>query len=145
MLNEKDVYHLYFIKGRKYSMKIKKASCGFEKEPLKSPFGFKGRYVNDIWQTSVFIEDESQRTGLGLGCQSVLWSDAAVFEKLGQDTGNQAMFSMTGYAVSLAKDKVFSSPPEMLDYLLPETLAYGKKITGNADLRTWPGAPANAP
>ena len=52
-----------------------------------------------------------------------------------ESAGNALMFAMTEHALQLMKGISFSSPVELLDKLLPEVLNYGKKITGNADLR----------
>ena len=105
---------------------IVKTKSNCENEPLAAPFGFKGGYVNDIMQTCALMENESGQTGLGIGVQSVLWSDAPVFEKYGQVKGNEAMYKITQYALNAAKGTDFSSPLELLEYLLPKAHAFGK-------------------
>ena len=73
-------------------MKIKDAKINFKKESFKAPFGFKGKYVNGLWQVVVRLESEKGNTGLGLGVQSVLWSDAGVFSRYSPEGGNAVMF-----------------------------------------------------
>jgi L-alanine-DL-glutamate epimerase-like enolase superfamily enzyme len=45
------------------------------------------------------------------------------------------MYAMSERALQIAKGQSFTSPVELLDNVLPEVLAYGKKITGRDDLR----------
>jgi hypothetical protein len=35
---------------------IKRADSNFEREPLIRPFGFKGGYMSEIWQTASLLE-----------------------------------------------------------------------------------------
>ena len=79
--------------------KVEKTGCNFEREPLRAPFGFKGRSVSELWQTAARIDDDDSRSGLGLGTQSVLWSDSAVFERYGEPAGNALMFQLTAFAL----------------------------------------------
>ena len=51
---------------------IVKTSCGFEREPMLRPFGFKGGYLTEEWIVSVFVQSTSGRHGIGLGTQSCL-------------------------------------------------------------------------
>ena len=45
------------------------------------------------------------------------------------------MFAMSERALQMMKGNSFSNPMDLLDQLLPEVYDYGKKITGNPDLR----------
>ncbi len=45
------------------------------------------------------------------------------------------MFAMSERALQLIKGSSFTDPMELLDSVLPEVHAYGKKITGESDLR----------
>ena len=116
-------------------IQIRKASCRYEKEALKTAFGFKGSALSCLWQTSVQLASDNH-TGIGLGVQSVLWSDAGIFHKFGEEAGNQAMFKLTEYAVSLCTGVEFGSPFELLDMLFPKVYVYAKSITGCEHLRT---------
>ncbi|HOJ10783.1 MAG TPA: hypothetical protein PK733_09345 [Clostridiales bacterium] len=114
---------------------IKNTNSNFEREPLLAPFGFKGGYLSELWQVVALLESESGKRGTGLGVQSVLWSDAAVFAANSQAAGNSAMFLMTEFALQKARDLSFKTPIELLEQLLPLTYEYGRKITNNDKLR----------
>ncbi|MCK4820697.1 L-alanine-DL-glutamate epimerase, partial [bacterium] len=116
-------------------IKIEKINCNFEREQLIRPFGFKGGYMSEIWQSISFLTSTSGNTGLGIGTQSVLWSDASVFASHSEAGGNALMFAMTEFALKRAKGLAFSNPIELLEKLVPDVHEYGKKITNNPDLR----------
>ncbi len=116
-------------------IKIEKANCNFEREQLIRPFGFKGGYMSGIWQSASLLTSTSGNTGLGIGTQSVLWSDASVFSSHSEASGNALMFAMTEFALKRAKELAFSNPVELLEELVPQIPEYGKKITNNPDLR----------
>ena len=115
-------------------MKIKQVNCNFEREPLLAPFGFKGGYVNEAWQVVAQMRGERHK-GVGLGLQSVLWSDAGVFSHYPEATGNCLMFMLTAFALNAAKDIEWETPLDLLDQLLEPTYEYAKKISGKNDLR----------
>jgi len=116
-------------------IKIEKANCNFEREAFIRPFGFKGGYITEAWQSISAITSSSGNTGLGIGTQSVLWSDASVFSSHSESGGNALMFAMTEFALRRVKERVFSNPIELLEELVPQVHEYGKKITNNPDLR----------
>lgn len=116
-------------------VKIKNTKCGFEPNPLAAPFGFKGGYITELWQTIALMESAGGHQVLGLGTQSVLWSDAAVFTAHSETEGNRLMYRMTQFALQKAAGKSFDTPLDLLDELLSATYDYGKKITGLNDLR----------
>ncbi len=116
-------------------IKIEKTNCNFERERLIRPFGFKGGYLSELWQSISSLTSTSESTGLGLGTQSVLWSDASVFTSHSESGGNALMFAMTEFALKRAKELAFSNPVELLEELVPQVHEYGKKITNNPDLR----------
>ena len=117
------------------SISIAKTSCGFEREPMVRPFGFKGGYLTEEWIVSAFVMSTSGKHGVGLGTQSCLWSDAKVFAANSEAGGNAIMFSMTQYALKLLVGKDFASPVELNDWLWPQVWEYGKKVSANPDLR----------
>ena len=45
------------------------------------------------------------------------------------------MYAMSEHALQMMKGNSFTNPQELLDILLPEVYEYGKKITGNPNLR----------
>ncbi|WP_409344698.1 hypothetical protein [Paenibacillus sp. MBLB4367] len=106
-----------------------------EKEPLLAPFGFKGGYLTELWQSVVRLTGASGHEGIGLSIQSILWSDPAVFTSSGEAAGNEYMRQITQYALEEAKKESFATPFELLDALLPKAYAYGKQLTGNEKLR----------
>jgi L-alanine-DL-glutamate epimerase-like enolase superfamily enzyme len=115
-------------------IRIKNVDLNFEREPL-FPYHFKGSYVAELWQTAAWLESESGIHKIGLGAQSVLWSDAKVFAAHSVSGGNALMYNMTERALQMLKGNSFTDPLQLLDDLLPEVFAYGKKITDNPDLR----------
>lgn len=114
---------------------IARTGCGFEREPMVRPFGFKGGYLTEEWIVSSFLGSASGKHGIGLGTQSCLWSDAKVFASTSEAGGNAFMFAMTQHALKLAEGMTFRSPLELCDALWPQVLEYGKKVTANPALR----------
>jgi len=115
-------------------IRIKNVNASFEREPL-FPFHFKGSVINEIWQTAAYLEGESGISKIGLGVQSILWSDPKVFATHSVSGGELLMFAMSERALQIMKGNSFTNPLELLDQLLPEVYTYGTKITGNPDLR----------
>ena len=111
------------------SINIKNAFCGYEPELFVGSFGFKGSKLNGVWQTAVRLESEHE-VGLGLGVQSVLWSDAAVFSAFGEQRSNELMFSVTKYALGLIRDMCFDTPKDVVRAVFGDCLGYAKSITG---------------
>lgn len=116
-------------------IQITHTNLNFEREPLATPFGFKGGFLTELWQTIALLTSESGQRGVGLGVQSVLWSDPRVFAANSEAGGNALMLLLTSYALKAAEGRRFETPLDLLDALVPPTLAYGKTITGNPDLR----------
>lgn len=114
---------------------IKATHCNFVREPLIAPFGFKGESIEELWQTVALMESHKGSSGLGLGVQSVLWSDSRVFEEAGDLGGNNIMFLIMNYALRVAQGMSFSTPIELLDKILPKAYEYGRHITGDDNLR----------
>jgi L-alanine-DL-glutamate epimerase-like enolase superfamily enzyme len=116
-------------------IKISGVGANFEREPLIRPFGFKGGYMTEIWQSIAYMECDSGRHSIGLCSQSVLWSDASVFATHSESGGNSLMYAMTERAMQMIKGESFTSPVDLLDSLYPEIYEYGKKVTSNPALR----------
>jgi len=81
------------------------------------------------------LKSQSGQIGIGLSTQSVLWSDAKVFAAHSEAGGNALMFAMQEYALGLLKGCSFVHPIDTLESLVPDVHEYGRKITGNRDLR----------
>jgi L-alanine-DL-glutamate epimerase-like enolase superfamily enzyme len=91
--------------------------------------------VSESWQVVAGLQADSGATSIGLGNQGILWSDSRVFASHSVAGGNALMYAMSEHALEILKDNSFSDPLSLLDDILPEVYAFGKKITGNADLR----------
>ena len=115
-------------------IRIKNVDSNFEREPLY-PYRFKGSVISEGWQTAAYIESESGIHKVGIGGQGILWSDSKVFAAHSANGGNALMYAMSERALQIMKGNSFTNPLELLDQLLPEVYEYGKKITGNPDLR----------
>ncbi|MCC5930378.1 MAG: L-alanine-DL-glutamate epimerase [Cyclobacteriaceae bacterium] len=116
-------------------IRIQKVSSNFEREPLVRPFGFKGGFMTEIWQTASFMESSEGTRKIGLCTQNVLWSDAQVFTDHSESGGNALMYAMTERAMQMVKGESFENPVELLDNMLDELYSYGKKICRNDQLR----------
>lgn len=116
-------------------MKIVTTNSNFEPELLSAPFGFKGGYLSELWQTAALMKSQAGNSGIGLGIQSVLWCDAAVFTSCSQAAGNSMMFLVTAFALKAAEQLEWKDPFDLLDQLLPQVYEYAKKVTCNPKLR----------
>jgi len=117
------------------SLTIAAVDSNFEREPLIRPFGFKGGFMTEIWQTVALLQSQSGLRKIGLCTQNVLWSDALVFAGHSESGGNALMYALTEYALQLIKGKSFTTPIDLLDSVLDDVHEYGKKITDNPRLR----------
>src|SRR5699024_750591 len=117
------------------TLRITETNANFEREPLVRPFGFKGGYMNEIWQSTVLLETADGGYGWGLGCQNVLWCDPRVFATTSESGGNSLMFALTDRALKMARDVDFTTPVDLMEELFDELYAYAKEITGIPDLR----------
>ena len=117
-------------------MKITGAYCAYEPGPFKHAFGFKGSTLSGVWQTAVLLTADGE-CGLGLGVESVLWSDPKVFLAYGEDESNRHMFAVTERAVELVRGKEFDTPQEVVASVFGECLEYARKITGMSVTETF--------
>ena len=114
---------------------IADVDSNFEREPLIRPFGFKGGYMSEIWQTLAMVKSASGAEKVGLCTQSVLWSDASVFAGHSEAAGNAIMYSISERALQICKGRSFETPIELLEEILEEVYVYGKAISGDPNLR----------
>jgi L-alanine-DL-glutamate epimerase-like enolase superfamily enzyme len=114
---------------------IQSVNSNFEREPLIRPFGFKGGYMTEIWQTASYLQSSTGIHKIGLCSQSVLWSDSSVFAAHSESGGNALMYAMTEYGLNLLKGRSFYDPVSLLDEIWPAVYEYGKKICSKDDLR----------
>jgi L-alanine-DL-glutamate epimerase-like enolase superfamily enzyme len=101
---------------------------------LIRPFGFKGGYLTEIWQTACQMQSESGIRKIGLGSQSVLYADPTVFTSYSEAAGNAFMYGLTDKALQMVKKTNFTTPIDLLDKIFPEVMAEGKTLTGQDDL-----------
>ena len=85
-------------------MKIVSAQSKYIAEKLKAPFGFKGGFLSELWQVVCKIST-AEHYGVGVGVQSVLWSDATVFTTNSETDGNTFMYKVTAYALRLLEGR----------------------------------------
>jgi L-alanine-DL-glutamate epimerase-like enolase superfamily enzyme len=122
-------------KAKANPITIKAVDSNFEREPLVRPFGFKGGYMTEIWQTMAYMQSNKGIRKVGLCTQNVLWSDARVFASHSEAGGNALMYALSERALQIAKGNAFVTPVQLLDEILEEVYEHGKKITGNPQLR----------
>ena len=115
------------------TIRVVRTDSNFEREKLIRPFGFKGGYLSELWQTVVRLQSESH-TAVGLATQSVLYGDADLFAAHSEASGNALMFALTEKALRLVKETPFSDPVDLIDKILPDVLEAGRALTGKPDL-----------
>lgn len=123
------------IKNKPSLITVSTVDSNFEREPLVRPFGFKGGYMREIWQTAARLESTAGRHAIGLCTQNVLWSDAQVFAAHSESGGNALMYAMTEYALQQLRGASFTDPIDLLDRTWRGVFEYGKKVTGHKALR----------
>lgn len=137
LYNEASNTSTFGSRSKLHNKKITISATGsqFEREPLMNPFGFKGGYLSELWQIVSRIESKNGHHAIGLGTQSVLWSDSHVFSTLPESGGNALMYAITIRALQMIEGLSFDTPLEVIDEIFPELFAYAKKVTGNPSLR----------
>ena len=114
---------------------ISSVNSNFEREPLIRPFGFKGGYMSEIWQTVSLLESATGKLGLGLDTQNVLWSDAQVFANNSEAAGNALMYAISERALQMVKGMSFTTPIDLQESILEDVYQYARKVTNNPELR----------
>lgn len=121
--------------GQSQKIRIVNTASAIEKEPLIQPFGFKGGYLTELWQSVARVTGSSGGSAIGLGTQSVLWSDSGVFAKNSETDGNSMMYSITRKALEIIQGQEFDNPVSLLESIVEEVYNFGKKVTGRSNLR----------
>lgn len=124
----------YLIENKMNEIKISGYDSNFEREKLRFPFGFKGGYLTELWQVVSQLRSRHGNIGVGLATQSVLYGDAAVFEKNSEANGNALMYVLTNRALQLIEGKSFNNPIDLLQEIIPELFEEAKRLTYTADL-----------
>ena len=110
-------------------IKIRRTDLEFVREPLRAPFGFKGRSLTELWQTVAKLESESF-TAVAPCVESVLWSDGRVFGENPPAVSSAMMMLVTSRALRMLEGESFTTPPEVIDGLLPELKRYAEQVSG---------------
>ena len=119
----------------KKPFRVAATDSNFEREPLIRPFGFKGGYMREIWQSAAMLQGDSGMRKIGICTHNVLWSDAEVFAANSEAAGNTVLFAITERGLQMIKGQTFESPVQMVESIKDELWEYGKKITNNPNLR----------
>lgn len=114
-------------------VKVIHTQSNFEREKLLRPFGFKGGFLTELWQTAVKLQSE-KFSGIGLATQSVLYGDADLFVRYSEAGGNALMYALTEKALRQVKETPFSDPVTLLDKIHPQLYEEAKRMTGKNDL-----------
>ncbi len=109
------------------NIKIKSTKLAFVREPLLAPFGFKGKYLTELWQTVVKIESENFAATAPCTI-SVLWSDANVFAEHSPEESSALMRDVTARALDMINGESFVAPNLLINEIFPELKKYADKI-----------------
>ncbi len=115
---------------------IKSCELDFIREPLAAPFGFKGRYLTELWQTVVRINSENYNACCP-AVESVLWSDAAVFADNPPASSSAMMMLVTSRALKMLEGASFNRPDELIDGLTEELAKYAEAVCGRPVAETF--------
>ncbi|WP_236978940.1 mandelate racemase/muconate lactonizing enzyme family protein [Membranihabitans maritimus] len=111
-------------------MKIDGVNSNFEREKLRFPFGFKGGYLTELWQTVVRLRS-GNHSSVGLATQSVLYGDPVLFSKYSEAGGNALMYSLTEQVLSEIKGSEIDDHISFFNNeLIPVSRKIAERITG---------------
>ncbi len=97
--------HTSHAMPKEKTIKIKKVSSNFEREPL-NPYRFKGSAITESWQTLAYLKTDGDVHKIGQCTQGVLWSDSKVFAGHSETAGNALMYAMTERALQMMKGQL---------------------------------------
>ena len=118
------------------SIRIKSTDIRFQREPLLAPFGFKGKYLTELWQTVVKIESDNFASTAPCTI-SVLWSDASVFAEHSPDESSALMRDVTARALEMIKGESFVYPNELINGIFPELKKYADRVCNRTVAETF--------
>ncbi|MFP4383159.1 MAG: enolase C-terminal domain-like protein [Spirochaetia bacterium] len=116
-------------------MKIKSYDIDIRREPLVRPFTFKAGQFTEKWIIQTTLVSDTGAEVTGIGSAAILWSDPAVFAAYSETGGNILMTALAEEAARVSVGMAGSSPLAILDQLVAHIYSYGKRITGNENLR----------
>lgn len=115
------------------SIQVIHTRSNFEREKLLHPFGFKGGYLTELWQTVVKLQS-NKNSATGLATQSVLYGDADLFATYSEAAGNAMMYTVAEKALQLVKQTSFITPVDLAEKIEPALMEAAIRITGKKDL-----------
>ncbi len=107
---------------------------GVIKENLIKPFAFKGANLTKLWHIVAEITLSDGTKGMGVGVQSVLWSDAKCFAAYSETQSNEKMLSVTKKALQLLKGRQFSNPQQLIDDVFPSLFKFANDEQNRTDV-----------
>lgn len=113
---------------------ISDVALNFTREPLRKAFGFKGGYMNELWNIICRIRLSDGMEGFGVGVQSVLWADADFFAAHSPVGSNAMMLSVTEKAVSLLKGMEYTNPVDLQKKIFLQLKSFAVEISGKDDI-----------
>jgi len=117
-------------------MNISSSKVDFSREPLLSPFGFKGAYLLEAWQARVSLCGSKGGLAEASATQGVLWSDPQVFLSLGEAAGNAAMLLSSAEAARIATGLDWDDPTTLQKRIFQKVHARAGEVSGRgASLR----------
>jgi len=115
-------------------IQVASSSSNFEREKLVRPFGFKGGYLTELWQTVIKLSAESGESGIGLATQSVLYGDPQLFATHSEAAGNALMYALADAIAQEQKQVPFADPVDLFDKTIAHAQSAAVRITGKADV-----------
>ncbi|WP_460911333.1 enolase C-terminal domain-like protein [Spirosoma areae] len=116
------------------TLRISRTRANFEREPLIRPFGFKGNFMHECWQSASMVETASGQRRIGLATQNVLYDDADLYSAWSEAGANALLFGLTDQALRLMRDVPFQTPIDLMDQLLEPIHKAGIQLTGRPTL-----------
>ncbi|MBR4799537.1 MAG: L-alanine-DL-glutamate epimerase [Clostridia bacterium] len=118
------------------NIEITSTDLRYIREPLKAPFGFKGRYIGELWQTVSLVK--SANFAAACPCTiSVLWSDANVFGDHAPAASSELMREVTSRALDMIRGETFTRPDKLINAIFPDLKTYADKICGRVVAETF--------
>lgn len=116
------------------TIRISQTRANFEREPLIRPFGFKGNFMHECWQSASQVESASGIRKIGLSTQNVLYDDADLYATCSEAGANALLFSLTDQALRMMRDRPFQTPIDLMDGLLESVHQTGIQLTRRPSL-----------
>ncbi|HOJ47717.1 MAG TPA: L-alanine-DL-glutamate epimerase [Bacillota bacterium] len=118
------------------NFRIKQCGLEFIREKLAQPFGFKGRYLNELWQVVVRIKSD-RFTAVCPSVESVLWSDSHVFGENPPAASSAMMMLVTNRALKMLEGFEVDTPEAVIEELVPELEKYAAAVCGRPVAQTF--------